>query len=77
LTAAGLTVIVVEIFAMVSMKIALSAPVILISLVALFGASSAHADVYMYQDKDGVRTSACVLSAFTQCRESAANESTD
>jgi soluble lytic murein transglycosylase-like protein len=36
------------------MKIALSAPVILISLVALFGASSAHADVYMYQDKDGV-----------------------
>jgi soluble lytic murein transglycosylase len=54
LTAAGLTVIVVEIFAMVPMKIALSAPVILISLVALFGASSAHADVYMYQDKDGV-----------------------
>lgn len=39
---------------MVPMKIALSAPVILISLVALFGASSAHADVYMYQDKDGV-----------------------
>ena len=49
-----MTVIVVEIFVVVPMKIALSAPVILISLVALFGASSAHADVYMYQDKDGV-----------------------
>ena len=36
------------------MKIALSVPVILLCLAAVFGSAPANADVYMFQDKDGV-----------------------